>query len=205
MKRRSIYVFVSTALAMLVPAPGRFVYGLVLVIQLNLLTLVGLLANSLTKKLKLESETPVLLLGTTIFATIIFRQFLVLLNPELVLTLGFIIFLMPVSFFFLGYLFNDTDLPLQQRMKFTFSHIVTFSIYALLYFLVRDILGYGTITYFSSGFQIVEKILISEDKVSVFSLLASIPGSLLFSSIILFIHIVVRNKYNIVKNVEASK
>ena len=45
MKRRSIYVFVSTALAMLVPAPGRFVYGLVLVLQMNLLMLIGILTN----------------------------------------------------------------------------------------------------------------------------------------------------------------
>ena len=96
MKRRSIYVFVSTALAMLVPAPGRFVYGLVLVLQMNLLMLIGILTNSLTKKLSLETEAPVILLGVTVAATIIFRQFLVLLNPELALTLGFIIFLLSI-------------------------------------------------------------------------------------------------------------
>ena len=205
MKRRSIYVFVSTALAMLVPAPGRFVYGLVLVLQMNLLMLIGILTNSLTKKLSLETEAPVILLGVTVAATIIFRQFLILLNPELALTLGFIIFLMPISFFFLGYLFNETEENLSKRLKFTFSHLFTFSIYAILYFLVRDIFGYGTITYFNSSFQIIEKVLIAEDKVSVFSILASIPGSLLFSSIILFIHIVIRNRYNIIKNMEACE
>lgn len=190
---------------MLVPAPGRFVYGITLVIQLNLLMLIGILANSLTKKLNLETESPVILLGVTVATTILYRQFLVLINPELALTLGFIIFLMPISFFFLGYLFNETEEILSHRLKFTFSHLLTFSIYAILYFLVRDIFGYGTITYFNSSFQIMEKVLIAEDKVSVLSILASIPGSLLFSSIILFIHIVVRNRYNIIKNVEACE
>lgn len=205
MKRRSIYVFVSTALAMLVPSPGRFVYGLALVLQLNLVMLIGILINSLTKTLKLEEESSVILLGSTVFTTILFRQIMVLINPEVVLTLGFVIYLMPISFFFLGYLFSDVEDPLGKRLKFTFSHILTFSVYALLYFLIRDIFGYGTITYFGSGFNIVEKVLLDPEKVSIFSLLASIPGSLLFSAVVLFIHIVVRNKSNIIKNVEACE
>lgn len=205
MKRRSIYVFVSTALAMLVPSPGRFVYGLVLVAQLNFVMLFGILMNSLSNKLKLENETSVILLGSTIFSTILFRQLIILINPEIVLTLGFIIYLMPISFFFLGYLFNETDSNLSKRLKFTFSHLITFSIYALLYFLIRDIFGYGTITYLSKGFKITEKIILDPEKTSMFSLLASIPGSLLFSSIILFIHITFRNKYNIIRNVEACE
>lgn len=205
MKRRSIYVFVSTALAMLVPSPGRFVYGLALVLQLNLVMLIGILINSLTKTLKLEEESSVILLGSTVFTTILFRQIMVLINPEVVLTLGFVIYLMPISFFFLGYLFSDVEDPLGKRLKFTFSHILTFSVYALLYFLIRDVFGYGTITYFGSGFNIVEKVLLDPEKVSIFSLLASIPGSLLFSAVVLFIHIVVRNKYNIIKNVEACE
>ncbi|MCQ2588843.1 MAG: hypothetical protein MJ179_00305 [Treponema sp.] len=205
MKRRSIYVFVSTALAMLVPSPGRFVYGLALVLQLNLVMLIGILINSLTKTLKLEEESSVILLGSTVFTTILFRQIMVLINPEVVLTLGFVIYLMPISFFFLGYLFSDVEDPLGKRLKFTFSHILTFSVYALLYFLIRDVFGYGTITYFGSGFNIVEKVLLDPEKVSIFSLLASIPGSLLFSAVVLFIHIVVRNKSNIIKNVEACE
>ena len=40
MKRRSIFAFIALSLAMLIPAPGRFVYGVVLVLQMNLLVLV---------------------------------------------------------------------------------------------------------------------------------------------------------------------
>lgn len=205
MRKRSIYVFVSTALAMLIPSPGRFVYGLVLVLELNFLMLFGLLANSLIKKMKLEEETSVILLATTIFSTIFFRQLLILINAELALTLGFNLFLLPCSFFFLGYLLHQTKDPLSQRISFTFSHILTFSVYALLYFLIRDILGYGTFTYLNTSFQIVEKVLFDENSVIVFSILASIPGSLLMSSIVLFVHITIRKNINIVRNVEACK
>lgn len=50
MKKRSIYVFLSTSLAMLIPAPGRFVYGFVLVLELLFLMLIGTLSVSFAKK-----------------------------------------------------------------------------------------------------------------------------------------------------------
>ena len=40
MKRRSFYVFLAASLAMLIPAPGRFVYGGFLILELNLLMLI---------------------------------------------------------------------------------------------------------------------------------------------------------------------
>ena len=54
MKRRSVYLLIATILAILVPSPGRFVYGVTLVIELNLLMLIGTLSVSLIKKMKLE-------------------------------------------------------------------------------------------------------------------------------------------------------
>lgn len=205
MKRRSIYVFVSTSLAMLIPSPGRFVYGITLVLALNFLMLVGLIANSLVKKLKMNEESSIIILASIVFATIFFKQLVILINPEIMLTLGFIIYLMPISYFFLGYIFNDNNMDFSQRARFTFSHIITFSIYALLFFLVRDMAGYGTITFFGSNFQITEVVLIPEDKIGGFAILASIPGALIFSSLLLFFHIIIRNKVNIIRNTEVEK
>ena len=49
MKKRSIYVLIATILTVLVPAPGRFVYGVALVIELNFVMLIGTVINSLVK------------------------------------------------------------------------------------------------------------------------------------------------------------
>ena len=54
MKRRSVYLLIATILAILVPSPGRFVYGITLVLELNLVMLIGTLSVSLVKKMKLE-------------------------------------------------------------------------------------------------------------------------------------------------------
>lgn len=205
MKRRSVYVFVSTSLAMLIPSPGRFVYGLTLVLELNFLILFGLLANSLAKKLKMKEESSIIILGATIFGTILFKEIMMLLNPEIMLTLGFIIYLMPISYFFIGYLFNDNEKDFTKRLRFNFTHMLTFSIYALLFYLVRDIAGYGTITFFASNFAISEKILLNPERIGGLSILATIPGAMILSSLLLFIHITIRNKYNIIKNAEGVK
>ena len=205
MKRRSIYVFVSATLAMIVPSPGRFVYGLVLILLLNFLMLIGTIANSIVKKFKLQELQSTVIFTFLICGTILFRQLFIMLNPEVVLTLGFVMFLIPVSFFVIGYLFNNYEEPFNKRIKFSFTHSLTFSFYALLIFLIRDIFGYGTITYFGSGLQIVEKILLPEDSLSILSFFASIPGVLILSSVILFFHIISRNKLNIIRNTDSIK
>ena len=204
-KRRSIYVFVSATLAMIVPAPGRFVYGLVLIVLLNFLMLLGNVANSIVKKFDLRELQSTVIFTFILCGTIFFRQLMIFLNPEVVLTLGFVMYLTPVSFFVIGYLFNNSEDAFKQRIKFSFTHSLTFSVYALFIFIIRDIFGYGTFTYFGSNFQIVEKVLFPEDSLRVLSFIASVPGVLILSSVILFFHIMSRNKLNIIKNTDSIK
>ncbi len=205
MKKRSIYVLIATILTILVPAPGRFVYGAALVIELNLVMLMGTVINSLIKKIKLEELSTLIILITLISTTILYRQIMILICPEVMLTLGFIIYLMPVSVFCFGYIFTDQDLPLVQRLKTNMLHILTFSVYALLFFLFRDLAGYGTFTFFGKAHQIFEKVIISPTNLGFFSLLATIPGALILSSVLLFIHIFIRNQFEIMSNVEVKK
>jgi len=204
MKRRSIYLLIATILAILVPSPGRFVYGVTLVLELNILMLIGTLTISLVKQLKLQELNSVIVLIIIISSTILFRQIMIMFQPEIMLTLGFIIYLMPVSFFILGYVFSNTESPLAERLKFNMLHIITFSVYALLFFLLRDLAGYGTFTFFGKNHQIYEKVLIPENKIGFFSVFASIPGAMILSSILLFIHIYVRNMIAIIKKAEVN-
>lgn len=205
MKKRSIYVLIATILTVLVPTPGRFVYGAALVIELNFIMLIGTLINSLVKKIKLEELNTLIILTTIISTTILYRQILILICPEVMLTLGFMIYLIPISVFSFGYLFSNQNEPLAARLKLNMIHILTFSVYVLLYFLLRDLAGYGTFTFFGKVHQIYEKVLISPDNLGFFSILASVPGALILSSILLFIHIFVRNRFEMMGNAEESK
>ncbi len=205
MKKRSIYVLIATILTVLVPTPGRFVYGVALVIELNFIMLIGTLINSLVKKIKLEELNTLIILATIISTTILYRQILILICPEVMLTLGFMIYLIPISVFSFGYLFSNQHEPLAARLKLNMIHILTFSVYVLLYFLLRDLAGYGTFTFFGKAHQIYEKVLISPDNLGFFSILASVPGALILSSILLFIHIFVRNRFEMMGNAEESK
>ena len=79
------------------------------------------------------------------------------------------------------------------------------SFYVLLFFLLRDMAGYGTFTFFGPHHQIYEKVLISPENLRFFSIIASIPGALILSSVLLFIHIFVRNKFDILRKTEANQ
>ena len=205
MKRRSIYVLIATILTVLVPAPGRFVYGVALVFELNLIMLIGTVINSFVKKIKLDELNTLIILIMIIASTILYRQIMILICPEVMLTLGFIIYLMPVSVFCFGYVFSNQDEPLPKRIKLNMVHTLTFSVYALLYFLLRDLAGYGTFTFFGTAHQIYEKVLISPDNLGFFSLIASIPGALILSSVLLFLHIFIRNRFEIMSKAEGNK
>ena len=173
MKRRSVYVLIATILAILVPSPGRFVYGVTLVIELNLLMLVGTLANSFIRKIKLDEMNTLIVMIMIIATTILYRQIMIMLWPEVMLTLGFLIYLMPVSVFLFGYLFTNREQPLKERLKLNMFHVLTYSVYAMLFFLLRDIAGYGTFTFYGTNHQIYEKVLISAEKTGFFSIFAS--------------------------------
>lgn len=205
MKRRSFYVFLAASLAMLIPAPGRFVYGFILSIELIVIMLAGTIANVAFIKLKLNEMTSFATMFVVIGVAVLYKQLLNFLIPEAALALGFIVYLLPVSIFFVGYLYSNTAGTLSQRLRINMVHILTFALYTLIFFFFRDILGFGTITFFNGNHQIVEKVLIPADKLGVLTILASIPGALIISSFVLFHHIVLRNKINIIRNSEAAE
>lgn len=155
--------------------------------------------------MKLDQLKTIITLVSVVSASIFFRQLLILIQPEVVMVLGIVIYLVPISYFFIGYVFANQDQPLAARLKLNMIHMTTFAIYALAFFLVRDLVGYGTFTFFGSGMRIVEKVIIPADRIGIASFIASIPGATLLSAVILFSHIIVRNKYSIIKNTEETK
>lgn len=205
MKRKSINVLLATTLALLIPSPGRFVYGFVLVLEMNLLLLTGTLVVSFVKKIKMEELMSVIVIFMMLAVTILFRQIFVIIQPEIILTLGYIIYLVPLSLFMFGYIFESEQNKLLDNLKNNMIHLSSYSVFSLVFFLLRDLAGYGTFTFFGKNHQIYEKVIITSERIGVFSFIASIPGALILSAIILYVYVYTRNKIDVYKKAEECK
>lgn len=204
MNQKSFNIFVAAYIAILIPLPGRFVFGLVLLIELLLLTISGTLISSLISKLNLNEIKTFLIMLTLISCSIFYRQLLVLLYPEIVLTLGFYIYIPAISLLLLHFLFYNSTEPLQTRLIKNLSNILIFCCSGLGFCLLRDLAGYGTFTFFGKNHQIYEKVISNSKIVWASSFIASIPGALIFAGILLFVQLLVKNKMRIIKNAEVN-
>lgn len=205
MNRKSIFLYIPIYLALIIPTPGRFVFGVTIFLEMFFLTIIGTFTNSLVNKLKFERMKTAIILISVIAATIFFRQIFVMICPSVALTLGFVFYLPAVSLFLMGILFNETNAPLIDRLKINLKTVGVFSIIGILFFLIRDIFGYGTFTFFGKNHQIYEKVLFDSDNWAIFSFLGSIPGALIFAGVLFYIAIIIRKKIHIFKNVEINK
>jgi hypothetical protein len=199
--KKSIYVYIAATLAMLIPAPGRFACGIILVLELNVLMLIGTLLNDFINKLELQQVGTVMLLSMLIAVTMLIRQIIAFAIPEMAIQLGFILYLPTVSSFFIGYMFGDSYSSLRNALAKNMKHSFLYSIFALAFFLLRDIAGFGTITLLTShGIQ--EIVLYNSGKINALVFFATIPGALVCTAGILILYVYVINKFEVVRNAE---
>ena len=197
MKQKKSFMYIASFLMLTIPATGRFVYGLTLVIELFFLELLGILINSLVSKLKFTEIRTYFVMFFMIAITILYRQILVLTYTEIALTLGFVLYIPPVSVYLTHTLFTDNEEPLAVRLKANLLITVVFSLIILGFFLFRDVAGYGTLTFFGRNHRIFEKVLFNPDKIGIFTFFASIPGALILTSLIIYLIMFLRNKVRI--------
>ena len=202
MKKNNMFFYLTAYLALLIPAPGRFVYGFTLMTEVFLLSIIGGLSVLLIEKIKFDQLKSTLFILILVAFSILFRQILIIINSQVALTLGFVVFFPPVSLFILNILFTLKT----EKFLVQFRHIIVkmliFTLGGMMIFLIRDILGYGTFTFFGKNHFIYEKVLFDSNKIGVFSLLASIPGVLVILGIIYFLFIQFSKKIEILKNKE---
>ena len=203
MNKKSIYVYIAATLAMIIPAPGRFACGLILVLELNILMLVGTLLRDLIRRLRLEKTGELLLISMLISVTLLMRQIVVLIMPETAMQLGFVMYLPSVSSYFIGYMFGEEQNELGAALSRNMKHSMLYSLFALSFFIVRDVAGFGTITYITSG-GIRQKVLFDSENITVMTFFATIPGALVCTAVVLIVHVFLFNKFRIVENAEEN-
>ncbi len=175
----NIYTFITASLIILLPVPGRFAYGLVLVLELNILLLVGTLFKRLMMLFKLENLLPLLTSVLLISLSVLYKQILTFISPLMALTLSYALYMPAVSSFLIGYLYESKPQSLPSELLQNMKKTLAFSLYALFVFFFRDVFGYGTLTFPSS--QGLHELLIqkaAEGKVYIGVFWASVPGML---------------------------
>lgn len=202
MKKNTMFFYLTAYLALLIPAPGRFVYGFTLMTEVFLLSIIGGLSVLLIEKIKFDQLKSTLFILILVAFSILFRQILIIINSQVALTLGFVVFFPPVSLFILNILFTLKTEKFLVQFRHRIVKMLIFTLGGMMIFLIRDILGYGTFTFFGKNHFIYEKVLFDSNKIGVFSLLASIPGVLVILGIIYFLFIQFSKKIEILKNKE---
>lgn len=198
MKQKKSFMYIASFLALTIPTTGRFVYGFTLILELIILEALGVLLNSLVSKLKLNEIRTYFVMFFMIAITILYRQILVITYTEIALVLGFILYFPPVSVFLTHTLFTEYDEPLAEKMNRNLLATLVFSFFILLFFLFRDVAGYGTFTFFGRNHRVFEKIILNPENVGIFTFFASIPGALVLTSLTIYLFLFLRNKMRIV-------
>ena len=194
MIKNKTFLYSVAFLAMTIPSQGRFVYGLVLVLELLLLEAVGTLFKLLASKLKFNDIASYFVMMFVISFTILFRQIFAILYSEIILTMGFIIYFPAVSTILFYTVFEAEQTTLGNALKTNLLKILKFSFPILCFFLFRDIAGYGTITFFGSNHQLYEKLIFNPQKIGALSFFASIPGALILSASLIYLLILAKNQ-----------
>ncbi len=189
MKKNYLFEYIAFSLTLLIAVPGRLSYGLILLVLFNLLMLSSTAFKSLILLLNLKELKQVLTIIFLVFFTVVFRQCLILYSPVCALTLGFQIYLPSLSSFILGALFNENDeMNLVEQLEINMKKSLTFSLYAFCIFILRDFLGYGSISFPVPRGVFELNILHKTSFTFIGVFFASIPGALVLVSlsIILF-------------------
>ena len=198
MNKKTFSLYTTTVCATAITSPGRFVCGLVLAFEMFILMIMEILFSKLVKILKIEKLYKITMLSGAVFLVMLIRQLTVLISPEIALQMGFVMYFPAISVF-VNVLYNKPDeTSLKEILKSNILPSLIFAAYTALFSLMRDILGFGTISFFSNS-GISEIILFSADRISILSFIATIPGAVIFTALIVYIFSNLENKFKILE------
>lgn len=198
MKNNIYYIFTSISFALLIAAPGRFAFGIIIGCELLFLIFSSLFFSFISKRLKLNEFNSVISVTGIVFATICYKLIVSILFPLIALQMSFVFYLPAVSAYIIGIVFRNLNNSTKQNALENLKITVFFVLFTLVFYLIRDIAGYGTFTVPGES-GLIEKIIFSPDSFSWCTFFASIPGALVLVSIAILVFIFVHNKLEIVE------
>ncbi|MBQ7159304.1 MAG: hypothetical protein IJS09_07790 [Treponema sp.] len=197
MKDKNIYFYGAAALALIVPVPGRFAFGVLLALLFVIQIVTGVLMCHLVAILKLDDLKNVLVSVALIAVTVFYKQLLILFCPIAAFTLGFLIFLPALSAVIIEFSFKENDMPLIEDLREKVMRILVFISCMLGIYLFRDIVGFGTLTL--PAFNKIATIHLfsaKPDTTYASSFLATISGAFVIVAVILAGYIIVKKQFD---------
>lgn len=197
MNKQIYNIFTVISFALLIASPGRFAFGLIICAELFFLAICGLIVSALLEKLNLNQFKSILTIITLIFSTILYKQIIMWLFPLIALQLSFVFYLPAISSYMIGMIYkNDSKIKFSENIRI----ISFFSIFALVFYLIRDILGFGSFT-FPTLNGIFELILFNSKTLSWSVFFASMPGALFLVSVSILIFVCIQKRFNIIERI----
>lgn len=197
MNRNSFFLYITVSLAVLIPVPGRFAYGIIIIAAIDFLMITAVLFNKLLVILEFKTLKPVCILLFLVCSAVLFKQLVILYSPVFGLALGILLFLPVIAVLMLSNFFENHDISLTESLKENMSEAAWFSAYACIFFLLREIVGYGTIT-FPAPSGNVKLVFPSLPYFSPFVFFASVPGGIFLAGILLVLFSGIKRKCMII-------
>ncbi len=200
-KPNSAHVYLAAMLSILVPAPARFGYTLILVLLTDVTMLIASSLRLGLKKLHINELSNFFLLATMVFLAVLYKILISAWSPLIGMILGFIVYLVPSSSFLVGYiLFEKQDTngkPLNENpLVLNMASALIFTVSGLLFSFFRELISFGTISFPSRDGLVIYKWFksMSNEYTSFF---ATIPGAFVLLALIFAVITFVVRKINI--------
>ena len=199
-EKKKIYLYIAANLAFLIPVPGRFAYAIIMAVLFNLQMAAITMIFHAIHRTNLASLQNTVLSLTIISLGILFKQILIIFCPVAALTLGFCIYLPTLASVIIEFFFLDYEHGLKAHLLDNAKKAFFLSFFMLVIFLIRDTLGYGTITFPGWKRLIVFHLPVNSSIEGASIFLATIPGCLVLISAFISLYIFVSKKLRILEN-----
>lgn len=197
-ERKKIYLYIAANLSMLIPVPGRFVYAVILLVLFNIQMAITTLLFHAVHRMDLASMRNTLLALAIIAFGILYKQILIIFCPVAALTLSYCIFLPTLASVIIEFFFLSYEHGVKGHLISTMKKSLCMSVFSLVYFFLRDIIGYGTLTFPAWKKIITIELPFTPAGPGIF--FATIPGGLCLLAMLLALYIFVSKKLSILDN-----
>lgn len=187
---RKFLLYTGTSLAILLPFPGRIVYGIFALVHFTISVILLTLMLHAINKMAIKSLRLGICSLELVALTIFFKELLVIFCPIAALTVGFSFYLPAVSSVAVVMLNFKKSNSIRKNCLENLKKSSVISAFCLLVFSLRDILGFGTITLPKWQSPLIIKLpelpfLHSCDFVTAF--FATIPGCLVLTVLVFYL------------------
>ena len=191
-------MFTTAILTFIVPLPSRFAYTMIMLIAVNFIILTGTALKMFIGKLDLKNLEPLLLVVFMISMTLLFKQFVILFSPIIAFTIGFVIYLAPVSSFLTGHILEPKENYTSNIFAVNMRNSGVLSGIAVLVSIIREFLAYGSFSLpLRDGIHIYKYPFVKTDTLSFF--FSTISGALILTGIIVSLFFFINRKIEIVR------